>query len=69
MSRERGAGLTDFPGDEVPVPHREELIIVPEATPTAGTCIVTLRSEGEALPKSRQAHLVVGFSFSHNEDN
>jgi len=38
-----------------------EAIIPPEAIPTAGTYIVTRKSEGEALPKSHRAHLVVGF--------
>ena len=36
-------------------------IIPPEAIPTAGTYIVTLKCEGKALPESHRAHLVVGF--------
>ena len=36
-------------------------IIAPEAIPTAGTYIVTLKCEGEAFPESHRAHLVVGF--------
>jgi len=36
-------------------------IIPPEAIPTAGTYIVTLRCEGEPFPESHRAHLVVGF--------
>jgi hypothetical protein len=36
-------------------------IIPPEAIPTAGTYIVTLKCEGEAFPESHRAHLVVGF--------
>jgi hypothetical protein len=42
---------------------KEELkaIIPPEAIPTAGTYIVTLKCEGEAFPESHRAHLVVGF--------
>ncbi len=36
--------------------------IAPEAIPTAGTYIVTLRCEGEPFPESHRAHLVVGFS-------
>ena len=36
-------------------------IISPEAIAKAGTYIVTLKCEGEALPESNRAHLVVGF--------
>ena len=36
-------------------------IISPEAIPTAGTHIVTLKCDGEAFPESHRAHLVVGF--------
>jgi hypothetical protein len=36
-------------------------IIPPEAIPTAGTYIVTLKCDGEAFPESDRAHLVVGF--------
>jgi hypothetical protein len=36
-------------------------IIPPEAIPTAGTYIVTLKCEGEDFPESHRAHLVVGF--------
>ncbi len=36
-------------------------IIPPEAIPTAGTYIVTLKCEGELFPESHRAHLVVGF--------
>ena len=35
--------------------------IPPEAIPTAGTYVVTLKCEGEAFPESHRAHLVVGF--------
>ena len=35
--------------------------ISPQAIPTAGTYIVTLKCEGEAFPESHRAHLVVGF--------
>jgi hypothetical protein len=38
-----------------------EAIIAPEAIPTAGTYIVTLKCEGEEFPESHRAHLVVGF--------
>jgi hypothetical protein len=36
-------------------------IVAPEAIPTAGTYIVTLKCEGENFPESHRAHLVVGF--------
>jgi len=36
--------------------------IAPEAIPTAGTYLVTLKCEGEPFPESHRAHLVVGFS-------
>jgi hypothetical protein len=36
-------------------------IIPTEAIAKAGTYIVTLKCEGEALPESDRAHLVVGF--------
>jgi hypothetical protein len=36
-------------------------IIPPEAIPSAGTYIVTLKCEGEDFPESHRAHLVVGF--------
>jgi hypothetical protein len=35
--------------------------ISPEDIATAGTYIVTVKSEGETLPESHRAHLVVGF--------
>jgi Amidohydrolase family len=38
-----------------------QAIIPPEAIPTAGTYIVTLKCDGEAFPESHRAHLVVGF--------
>ena len=38
-----------------------QAIIRPEAIPTAGTYIVTLKCDGEAFPESHRAHLVVGF--------
>jgi hypothetical protein len=36
-------------------------IVSAEAIAQAGTCIVTLKCEGEQLPESNRAHLVVGF--------
>ena len=36
-------------------------IVSPEAIAKAGTYIVTLKCEGEQLPESNRAHLVVGF--------
>jgi len=41
--------------------HELQAIIAPEAIAKAGTYIVTLKCEGEALPESHRAHLVVGF--------
>ncbi len=38
-----------------------EATVSPEAIAKAGTYIVTLKSEGESLPESNRAHLVVGF--------
>ena len=38
-----------------------QAIISPEAIAKAGTYIVTLKCEGEHLPESHRAHLVVGF--------
>ncbi|HEX2929587.1 MAG TPA: amidohydrolase family protein [Candidatus Binatia bacterium] len=35
--------------------------IPPEAIPTAGTYLVTLKCEGEEFPESHRAHLIVGF--------
>src|SRR5262249_28957340 len=32
-----------------------------DAIPTAGTYVVTVRAEGEPMPESHRAHLVVGF--------
>ncbi len=38
-----------------------QAVIAPEAIPTAGTYIVTLKCEGETFPESHRAHLAVGF--------
>jgi hypothetical protein len=38
-----------------------EATIPPDAVAKAGTYIVTVKSEGEPLPESNRAHLVVGF--------
>jgi Amidohydrolase family len=38
-----------------------QAIIPPEAIPTPGTYLVTLKCEGEPFPESHRAHLVVGF--------
>jgi hypothetical protein len=38
-----------------------EAVIPPEAIANAGTYIVTVKSEGEPLPESQRAHLIVGF--------
>jgi hypothetical protein len=39
-----------------------EATVSPEAIPAAGNYVVTIKSEGEALPECNRAHLVVGFS-------
>jgi len=41
--------------------NRLEAIIPPTAIAKAGTYIVTVKSEGEPLPESQRAHLIVGF--------
>jgi hypothetical protein len=41
--------------------NRLEAIIPPEAIATAGTYIVTVKCEGEDVPESSRAHLIVGF--------
>jgi len=38
-----------------------QAVISPETIANAGTYIVTLKSEGEVLPESHRAHLVVGY--------
>ena len=35
--------------------------IPPEAIAKAGTYIITVKCEGESLPESQRAHLIVGF--------
>ncbi len=40
-----------------------EAIISPEAIAKAGTYIVTIKNQGEPLPESNRAHLVVGFKL------
>src|SRR3954471_16998399 len=52
-------------GDPLPTEYisknRLEAIIPPEAIAKAGTYVVTVKSEGEPLPESQRAHLIVGF--------
>ncbi len=52
-------------GEELPTSFNSknevEAIISPETIPKAGIYFVTLKCEGEALPESHRAHLVVGF--------
>jgi imidazolonepropionase-like amidohydrolase len=40
---------------------RLEAIIPPEAIARAGTYIITVKCDGESLPESQRAHLIVGF--------
>jgi len=52
-------------GEELPTSFNSknevEAIISPETIPKAGIYFVTLKAEGEVLPESHRAHLVVGF--------
>jgi len=52
-------------GEELPTSFNSknevEAIISPETIPKAGMYLVTLKCEGEVLPESHRAHLVVGF--------
>jgi imidazolonepropionase-like amidohydrolase len=66
----RGPGMWPFHRvllDGKPLPTRYinkteiEATIAPELIPTAGTYIVTVKPEGELLPESHRAHLVVTF--------
>ena len=41
--------------------NRLEAIIPPAAIAKAGTYIITVKCEGESLPESQRAHLIVGF--------
>ena len=41
--------------------NRLEAIIPPEMIAQAGTYIITVKCEGESLPESQRAHLIVGF--------
>jgi hypothetical protein len=38
-----------------------EAVIAPELVTEAGTYTVTVKAEGEVLPESNRAHLIVGF--------
>jgi imidazolonepropionase-like amidohydrolase len=66
----RGGGMWPFHTvllNGAPLPTRFvsknelEATVSPEAIPAAGNYVVTIKSEGEALPESNRAHLVVGF--------
>ena len=52
-------------GEELPTSFNSknevEAIVSPETISKAGTYLVTLKCEGEVLPESHRAHLVVGF--------
>jgi hypothetical protein len=47
--------------DRVRLEERLRATIPPEAIAKAGTYIITVKSEGESLPESQRAHLIVGF--------
>ncbi len=52
-------------GEPLPTSYvsKDELraTVSPEAVAAPGTYVVTVRSDGEPLPESHRAHLVVGF--------
>jgi imidazolonepropionase-like amidohydrolase len=66
----RGPGMWPFHrvllnGQQLPTRYINkteiEATIAPELIPTAGTYLVTIKPEGELLPESHRAHLVVAF--------
>lgn len=70
MLKVRGAGMWPFHRvllNGRPLPTRFvdrtelEATIAPEMIPTAGTYVVTVKAEGEPLPESHRAHLIVAF--------
>jgi imidazolonepropionase-like amidohydrolase len=55
-----------FDGQPLPTRHVSntelQATIPPELLATAGTYVITVRADGEPLPESHRAHLVVGFA-------
>jgi imidazolonepropionase-like amidohydrolase len=64
LKREFGS-LFNFNAVELPTQYVSktelEAVITPDLIPTAGTYTITVKGEGEILPESSRAHLVVGF--------
>jgi imidazolonepropionase-like amidohydrolase len=64
LKREFGS-LFNFGATELPTRYISknelEAVIAPELIPIAGTYTLTVKGEGEILPESSRAHLVVGF--------
>jgi hypothetical protein len=64
LKREFGS-IFNFNATELPTRYVSknelEAVIAPELTTPAGTYTVTVKGEGEILPESQRAHLIVGF--------
>jgi hypothetical protein len=64
LKREFGS-IFNFNATELPTRYVSknelEAVIAPELTTPAGTYTVTVKGEGELLPESHRAHLIVGF--------
>jgi hypothetical protein len=64
LKREFGS-LFNFNAVELPTQYVSktelEAVIAPDLISTAGTYTITVKGEGEILPESSRAHLVVGF--------
>jgi hypothetical protein len=64
LKREFGS-IFNFNATELPTRYVSknelEAVIAPELTTPAGTYTVTVKGEGELLPESQRAHLIVGF--------
>ncbi len=64
LKREFGS-LFNFNATELPTRYVSktelEAVIAPELLATAGTCTITVKGEGEVLPESSRAHLIVAF--------
>jgi hypothetical protein len=64
LKREFGS-IFNFNATELPTRYVSknelEAVIAPELTTPAGTYTVTVKGEGEVLPESHRAHLIVGF--------
>jgi hypothetical protein len=65
MLKSEFGGIFQFNATELPTrfvsKNELEALIAPELIATPGTYTVTIKSEGEILPESRRAHLIVEF--------